>query len=305
VLWQYDQFGNYHFCLGDFGLSNDPKLARTVAGTEPFMAPEVYNRQPQSTKVDIWSLFATYIWIQNTEQFRDWCAQYSVGQIHKWLVRLSELPQYARIKMMASYNPKKRPSAAQQLAILDGDVEETSSDAGLDGSGDDLDDQFQGMNLGGDGYDPGSSGSSAPYYEPYPAPYQPDDGDDDQPGPSKQYTPAPPGPGGFEQAYVAMYGTPYVPREDDDSGTAVPEMWTQRQMPTTSEEPPYPDPTYRESNTYRGDPNTYRGEPSSAYYQGEPSYQDTGYREEPTYIPETSYRGERDSRRKHKGKHKT
>ncbi|KAK0614419.1 kinase-like domain-containing protein [Immersiella caudata] len=314
ILWQFDAYGNYHFCLCDFGLSNDPKLARTVAGTEPFMAPEVYNRHPQTTKVDIWSLFATYIWIQNTEQFRDWCSQYSVGQIHKWLVRLSELPQYANIKKMASYDPKKRPSAAHQLAILDGDVEETPSDAGYDGPGGDLDARFQGMNLGDGQYDPGSSGSTAPetpYYEPYPAPYQPYDGDDGQPGSSKQYTPAPMGshgPGEFDQAFVAMYGTPYVRREDNDSGTAVPDMWTQRQMPTTSEEPAYPDPAYPSpaypSQDYQQESNTYQGASSSAY-QGEPGYQDSHYQEEPAYVPEPSYRAERDPRRsKHKGKHR-
>jgi hypothetical protein len=314
VLWQYDQYGNYHFCLGDFGLSNDPKLARTVAGTEPFMAPEVYNRQPQTTKVDIWSLFATYIWTQNTEQFRDWCSQYSVGQIHQWLVRLSELPQYASIKKMASYDPRKRPSAAHQLAILEGGEEETLSDAGYDGLGGDLNAQFQNMNLAEEGYDPGSSGSTQPempYYEPYPAPYDEDDGG--EAGPSKRYKPAPmggDGPGGFQQAYVKMYDPPYAPRDDNDSGTAVPEMWTQRQMPTTSEEPAYPDPNYPDPN-YRGGSDIYRGDPSSAYggepssaYQGEPSYQDTNYQEESAYVPETNFRGERETRRKHKGKHR-
>jgi hypothetical protein len=101
------------------------------------------------------------------------------------------------------------------------------------------------------------------------------------------------------------HDAPYARRDDNDSGTAVPEMWTQRQMPTTSDEPAYPDPNYRgESNIYGGDPSSaYGGEPSSAY-QGEPSYQDTNYREESAYTPETNYRGERDTRRKHKGKHK-
>src|SRR4051794_37361789 len=49
ILWECDANGDYQFCLGDFGLSNDPRLAHTVAGTEPFMAPEVFLRQSQST----------------------------------------------------------------------------------------------------------------------------------------------------------------------------------------------------------------------------------------------------------------
>lgn len=199
ILWRYDENGDYHFCLGDFGLSHDPKLARTVAGTEPFMAPEVFHRQSQSTKVDIWSLFATYIWIHNTEQFRNRCSQYGAQQIHKWLVRLSEMPEYASIRRMASYSPRKRPSAAQQLAILDGDVEEVASDHGYDHMGGNLEDHFGGMSLEDDQYDPESSGSTVPeipYYEPYTSGIYQGWGDDDgQAGPSKRYVPAPMGGG--------------------------------------------------------------------------------------------------------------
>ncbi|KAK0642929.1 kinase-like domain-containing protein [Cercophora newfieldiana] len=305
ILWKFDESGNYHFCLGDFGLSHDPKLARTVAGTEPFMAPEVFHRQPQSTKVDIWSLFATFIWIHNTEEFRNRCPQYGAQQIHKWLVRLSEMPEYASIRRMASYNPKKRPSAEQQLAILDGDFEEVASEHGYDPITGDLEEQFQGMGLGEDQHDPGSSGSTMPdmpYYEPYTSglygpPWNEDDG---QAGPSKRYTPAPMDgdvPGGYDQqAYVAMYDSPYARREDNDSGTQVPEMWTQRPIPPEEQQPGYAE------TSYQAEPSAYRADPSA--YRPEPSYQDPNYREEATYAPETSYR-DRDPRRKYKGKHKS
>jgi hypothetical protein len=100
---------------------------------------------------------------------------------------------------------------------------------------------------------------------------------------------------GYPQAYVAMYDNAYTRREDDDSGTAVPEMWTQRPLPT-EEEPGYP------ADGYQGEPSSYRGEPNN--YRGEPSYPDPNYREDPAYAPETSYR-DRESRRKQKGKHKS
>ena len=53
ILWTYDAEGDYHFYLSDFGLSEDQALAREAVGTEPFMAPEVYHRQRQTSKVDI------------------------------------------------------------------------------------------------------------------------------------------------------------------------------------------------------------------------------------------------------------
>ena len=133
ILWEYDNRPGqpscgYHFCLGDFGLSNDPNVACTVAGTEPFMAPEVFHRKTQTTKVDIWSLFATVVWVRNTSQFRSMCSQLGAVQIHSWLVDISTLPEYGRIRMMASMNPRKRPSAEMQLAILDGIGDEGDED---------------------------------------------------------------------------------------------------------------------------------------------------------------------------------
>ncbi|KAK3680852.1 kinase-like domain-containing protein [Podospora appendiculata] len=181
ILWEYqDGAGEepgYHFCLGDFGLSNDPKLARTVAGTEPFMAPEVYLRQPQSTKVDIWSLFATVVWVRNTSGFRPTCAQLGAQQIHTWLNRIATShTDYTNIANMASLNPKKRPSASQQLAILD-QWDGTSPTDNLDtdyntnptDETNDLNAHFaRAMNLhdGGGGNGNSSSSYSAPYGDP-------------------------------------------------------------------------------------------------------------------------------------------
>ena len=111
ILYEMDPAGHHHFRLGDFGLSHDPTLARTVAGTEPFMAPEVFNRGTQTEKVDIWSLFATIVWVRNTDNFRHECNQRRYEDIHSLLFRLSREPEYVNIRAMGSYNARDRPSA--------------------------------------------------------------------------------------------------------------------------------------------------------------------------------------------------
>ncbi|KAK4245751.1 kinase-like domain-containing protein [Corynascus novoguineensis] len=238
ILWEPDSSGGYRFCLGDFGLSNDPELARTAAGTEPFMAPEVYHRQKQTTKVDIWSLFATIVWTRTVE-FRQLCSQMRAPDLHQWLVDFSKTEPYANIRGMASMDPKKRPSAKQQLAILDGEYDDASSReiyGGPSGGelGNDLSAQFSaGMNLQdntpGLTYDSGTS-PEVPYYEPYvSAAYETYFGT--QAGPSRQYVPPLPDPAGEPrdyEAWVRPYASPYGPpvSQDSGSGTAVPDNFT-------------------------------------------------------------------------------
>lgn len=246
VLWDHDANGDLHFCLGDFGLSNSPELARTVAGTEPFMAPEVYHRQKQSTKVDIWSLFSTIVWVHNTNGFRDSCAQFGAQDIHVWLVQIAQLPKYEKTRRMARINPKKRPSASQQLAILDGEGDEELGDVGGGDEEDGLSDHFSQMTLGGDSgvqFGAGSASSHTlaeiPYYEPYTTGLM--DGYPWEDGPSKPYLPAPVDSADAardRQAFVALHGNPYGPPEDNDNmGTAVPGMRTTQPI-LTEEEPP-------------------------------------------------------------------
>ena len=210
ILWDIDGNGDYHFCLGDFGLSNDPKLARTVAGTEPFMAPEVYHRREQSTKVDIWSLFATVVWVRNTQEFRGGCGQIGAQQIHGWLIAIAREPGYEGIRTMASLNPKKRPSAREQLAYLDsgGYDPEYADVASGDELAGELEQQFGGMNLEETpaeyDQDVGPAMGSSPempyaHYEPYTTglmyPWEP------EAGPSKKYMPGPDAPrvGGHDE----------------------------------------------------------------------------------------------------------
>ncbi|GAB1312652.1 hypothetical protein MFIFM68171_02862 [Madurella fahalii] len=249
VLWEPDGAANYRFCLGDFGLSNDPGLARTAAGTEPFMAPEVFNRQKQTTKVDIWSLFATIVWMRS-EEFRKTCSHMRAPDLHRWLVSISKLDWYATIRKMASMDPKKRPSATKQLAILDGDFEDYSSLGGYgSGSGEgpvaDLSGRFSSMRLQETpNLSYGSSNSDQvtspelPYYEPYASGLIQNYLEEINPGgQSKRYVPptADPDdtPRGHEGAWVMPYESPYGPAETQDSGsgTAVPENWTATARP--------------------------------------------------------------------------
>jgi serine/threonine protein kinase len=202
ILWEYDENGDYRFCLGDFGLSNDPGLARTAAGTEPFMAPEVFNRQKQSTKVDIWSLFATIVWMRS-EDFRTTCSGCRAPELHTWLVGIAKMDEYAMMRRMASMDPKKRPSASKQLAILDGQLEDldsvTSYGSGSgDEVGDDLGGRFRMMNLQntpdltyGSGSSDAVTSPEVHYYEPYTSGLM-QELMDAQGGPSRRYVPPDP-----------------------------------------------------------------------------------------------------------------
>lgn len=54
------------FQLGDFGLSNRQSVAKSVAGTEIYMAPEVKRGwAKQTSKADVWTLFVTVLWVLN------------------------------------------------------------------------------------------------------------------------------------------------------------------------------------------------------------------------------------------------
>jgi len=164
ILWEHHEIGKYRFCLGDFGLSNDLGLARSAAGTKPFLAPEVVHRKPQTTKVDIWSLFAVIVWTRLGE-FRRTCSQLRAPEIHTWLTEISKLKEYTNIRGMGSMDPRKRPSATRQLETLDGDVDiyNSTSAAELgDEQGDDLSSRFSwDLSL------QESGSSEVPYYEPY------------------------------------------------------------------------------------------------------------------------------------------
>ncbi|KAA8628307.1 hypothetical protein SMACR_08126 [Sordaria macrospora] len=133
ILWEHSpSTGTYHFTLADFGLStttnsnsnsNNPKRPE-IAGTTPFMAPEMYARhkhkQKQTTKADIWSLFATVVWVRDAK-FRKGCELLGPHLVHVWLNRIAGQGKggYRSIRRMACFDPRRRPSATEQLEILE------------------------------------------------------------------------------------------------------------------------------------------------------------------------------------------
>ncbi|KAK3989640.1 kinase-like domain-containing protein [Cladorrhinum sp. PSN332] len=245
ILWDLDGNGNYTFCLGDFGLSNDPKVATTTAGTAPFMAPEVFYRQKQTTKIDIWSLYATIVWMRN-RGFRAVCSSVTAQQLHQQLTEISKLPEYTNVRRMAAWIPRQRPAPTQQLHILDhgdyeDDFDETEGYAQADPAGheeDDLANQFaQNMSLGDSSgsnltYGSGSSEFPAspevPYYEPYaPQVYWTQRGKGKKKhlgeGSERYYEPLPEGteaPPRDQGHWVSEYSNTYVPTDNQD--TAMP-----------------------------------------------------------------------------------
>ena len=48
--------GEAIFKIGDFGFAAQKQTFNEVLGTYPFMAPEIYNRENYTSKVDVWSV---------------------------------------------------------------------------------------------------------------------------------------------------------------------------------------------------------------------------------------------------------
>ncbi|KAK1772882.1 kinase-like protein [Phialemonium atrogriseum] len=254
ILWEFDSRGRYHFRLADFGLSHDPTLAITIAGTETFMAPEVLNKENQTEKVDIWSLFATIVWVKDVDNFQRRCSSKGPHEIHRWLVNLSKRDELMYIGAMANLRPSRRPSAKELLKTLkqlsaasyDPDAEladamQTGLTMGDDDGGGDVD-RLSSGSTNNYGVDDGGNPLLLPHPEYY-EPYSFDgrnlvaDGDDYSP---QRYYPATaesrPRGGRRNQAYVEPYEPAYGLPEGSTSGTAVPDRWTVRPLPTQDTE---------------------------------------------------------------------
>jgi serine/threonine protein kinase len=115
ILWNKRSDGKYHYVLGDFGLANAASNAITFCGTHMYMAPEIANGGAQSSKSDIYSLFATVAdmigsidhgYRRRGSEARHWQRLVQAAKSH-----YSLLP----IATMAEINPDKRPSVAQLL----------------------------------------------------------------------------------------------------------------------------------------------------------------------------------------------
>jgi serine/threonine protein kinase len=108
--------GDYLYQLADFGLANMAANAQTYAGTEPYMAPEVYSGsgQPQTVKMDIWSLFVTAAYAMNAAGYRR-KPRRNLEQVLKAVGEAAMWPRLQMFHEMASENPDDRATAGDML----------------------------------------------------------------------------------------------------------------------------------------------------------------------------------------------
>ncbi|KLJ10845.1 hypothetical protein EMPG_09859 [Blastomyces silverae] len=107
----------HRFQLGDFGVCNVAYQARTVIGTQIYMAPEVALGGEQTPKADVWSLFVTMVWTLNCQGFREKSRQFlSNADIYKAIDSIAANEQrVSDIKEMAVPDPRNRASALDML----------------------------------------------------------------------------------------------------------------------------------------------------------------------------------------------
>ncbi|KAK2775939.1 hypothetical protein FQN53_002927 [Emmonsiellopsis sp. PD_33] len=120
ILYMSEPPGTYKFLLGDFGVCNREGSAATQAGTNQYMAPEMFYRGGgcQTTKVDIWSLFITLMWVLNDQGFREKVNCLSSGQVQDLAESAASGQYLSNLKEMAIFDPAKRASAAQMLVKI-------------------------------------------------------------------------------------------------------------------------------------------------------------------------------------------
>lgn len=113
------QGDQYHFQLGDFGLSNRHGVAVTFAGTQVYMAPEIPLGKAQTSKADVWSLFVTILWtldVGGIRQLETSCGTYE--DVKAAVLSAATLAVVRGIKEMARADPTMRASAAQMLVKI-------------------------------------------------------------------------------------------------------------------------------------------------------------------------------------------
>jgi len=112
--------GQYHFQLGDFGFCNRAINAASLVGSPLFMAPEIYQGRNQTSKVDVWSLFITLVWILNTGGFREKFSKFSnMNDIQEAIVHAASQDAILfKVREMAIIDPQQRASAAQIIMKL-------------------------------------------------------------------------------------------------------------------------------------------------------------------------------------------
>ena len=114
ILYVSRPNAQYRFQLGDFGLSNRAISAATFAGSPLYMAPEMFQKGPQTHKVDVWSLFVTMLWTLDVKGFRRKSERFkTLEEVHKEVATAASGVEI--IREMAEINPEERASAAQML----------------------------------------------------------------------------------------------------------------------------------------------------------------------------------------------
>ncbi|CAH0042924.1 unnamed protein product [Clonostachys rhizophaga] len=110
------QEGKYEYQLADFGLSNLATDACTRVGTSLYMAPELDIRNgPQTTKVDVWSLFVTLAYALDEGGFQRKLRR-TAPPLRMITVREAANEERLRdIRAMAEIDPDRRASAAEIL----------------------------------------------------------------------------------------------------------------------------------------------------------------------------------------------
>ncbi|ERT00366.1 serine/threonine protein kinase [Sporothrix schenckii ATCC 58251] len=118
ILYDPTPDGKYHFCLGDLGFCNSARVAVTHVGTPDFTAPEIIYEEPQTPRVDIWSLFVTLLWVLDVDGFRGIVDGRRPRQesIRKTVLHIAATnPHISPISAMGRRDPDKRATAAQML----------------------------------------------------------------------------------------------------------------------------------------------------------------------------------------------
>lgn len=117
ILYTSQPGGQYQFQLGDFGLCNRVVDASAFAGSYIYMAPEMFRKGGQTSKLDVWSLFVTMSWTLDAGAFRQKSNLFKcVEDAQEAVLHIaSNIDTVSRIQEMAAVNPKERASAAQIL----------------------------------------------------------------------------------------------------------------------------------------------------------------------------------------------
>ena len=99
-----------------FGLCNRAVEATTYAGPEIYMAPEMFRKGGQTSKLDVWSLFVTMLRTLDVGGFRQKSYQFqSVEDAQEAVLFAASKGDISKIQEMAIINPERRAFAAQML----------------------------------------------------------------------------------------------------------------------------------------------------------------------------------------------